>query len=171
MLSCQAKILHQFNPHLLVFYMGTSKVYLPEIFQVFRLSMLICLLAQSLTSVAGSSHWFETGLVTYSNAAKINYLGVNPLTLEQFGAVSEQTAAEMASGAASKVGADCAISVTGIAGPGGGTEQKPVGMVCFGFAVSGRAPVTVTEIFEGDRRSVRAKSVEFALSKLLTELD
>ena len=127
-------------------------------------------IAQSLTSVAGSSQWFETGLVTYSNAAKINYLGVNPLTLEQFGAVSEQTAGEMAAGAASKVGADCAIAVTGIAGPGGGTEQKPVGMVCFGFAVQGRAPVTVTEIFDGDRRSVRATSVEFALTRLLAEL-
>ena len=92
------------------------------------------LVAESITSIAGSSAWFDRGFVTYSNAAKIDMLGVSGKTLEAFGAVSEQTAAEMAAGALRNSTSQIAGSITGIAGPGGGSEEKPVGTVCFGWA-------------------------------------
>ncbi len=127
-------------------------------------------IAQTMTAVAGSSDWFESGLVTYSNAAKSALLHVKGTTLAAYGAVSEQTAAEMAEGVLGSLAVDCSISVTGVAGPSGGTDDKPVGMVCFGFAVNGRKTVTATKHFEGDRRAVRAQSVAFALEQLLQEL-
>lgn len=125
-------------------------------------------LAQVLTSVAGSSAWFDRGFVTYSNAAKQDMLGVRSETLAQFGAVSEATACEMAEGARLNSNSQIAIAITGIAGPSGGTAEKPVGTVCFAWAVLGQPPVSVMHRFEGDRRQVRVASVAFALRQLRT---
>ena len=126
------------------------------------------LMAAAITDTAGSSQWFDRGFVTYSNMAKIEQLLVNVDTLERFGAVSEETAMEMASGVLSVAdSAQFAISTTGIAGPGGATAGKPVGMVCFGFAHRTPDGVTtraMTKIFDGDRQQVRTAAVEFALS-------
>lgn len=129
------------------------------------------LLAAAMTSVAGSSAWFDRGLVTYSNEAKIQLLRVNPETLERFGAVSEETAMEMAAGVLVSVpGVDVAISTTGIAGPGGATTGKPVGMVCLGFAQRAAAGVVtraVTQVFTGQREQVRQAAVLHALTTAL----
>jgi nicotinamide-nucleotide amidase len=125
-------------------------------------------LAQVLTSVAGSSAWFDRGFVTYSNAAKQDMLGVRSESLVQFGAVSEATACEMAEGARLNSNAQIAIAITGIAGPSGGTAEKPVGTVCFAWAVLGQPPASVMHRFEGDRRQVRVASVAFALRQLRT---
>jgi nicotinamide-nucleotide amidase len=126
------------------------------------------LLAAAMTDTPGSSQWFDRGFVTYSNASKVEQLMVNDDTLERFGAVSEETAMEMAAGVleVSQV-SQLAISTTGIAGPDGGTPGKPVGMVCFGFAQRASQGVVtraMTRIFEGDRRQIRNASVAFALS-------
>ncbi len=125
--------------------------------------------AQAVTSVAGSSDWFERGWVTYSNAAKRDELGVGEQTLERHGAVSEETAREMAAGALRHSGAGAALSVTGIAGPGGGSAAKPVGMVCFAWA-RGSKIRSETRHFAGDRESVRRQSVVHALKGLLEPL-
>lgn len=122
--------------------------------------------AQAVTSVAGSSDWFERGWVTYSNAAKRDELGVGEQTLERHGAVSEETAREMAAGALRQSGAGAALSVTGVAGPGGGSAAKPVGMVCFAWA-RGSSIHSETRHFTGDRESVRRQSVVHALKGLL----
>lgn len=126
------------------------------------------LLAAAMTDTPGSSQWFDRGFVTYSNAAKVDQLMVNVDTLDRFGAVSEETAMEMAAGVLSASPAcHLAISTTGIAGPDGGTPGKPVGMVCFGFAQRASQGVVtraMTRIFEGDRRQIRNASVAFALS-------
>lgn len=123
--------------------------------------------AKVATDLEGSSHWFERGFVTYTNEAKVEMLGVDPRTLAAHGAVSEQTAAEMAAGALAHSRADVALSITGIAGPGGGSPLKPVGTVCFGWARRGRDPVTVTCRFEGDRDAVRRQAVIRALEGVL----
>jgi nicotinamide-nucleotide amidase len=123
--------------------------------------------AQALTAVAGSSVWFERGFVTYSNAAKREMLGVRAATLEAHGAVSEETAREMASGALAHSQAAAAFAITGIAGPTGGTPEKPVGTVCFAWAGTGFETVAERLVFPGDRRSIRAQSVRHALKKLL----
>ncbi len=123
-------------------------------------------LAQVVTSVAGSSAWFDRGFVTYSNAAKQDMLGVSATTLARFGAVSEETVRAMAAGALSKSAAQLAVAISGIAGPGGGTPEKPVGTVCFAWALSGQACVSVTQKFAGDRRQIRAAAVGFALKQL-----
>jgi nicotinamide-nucleotide amidase len=125
------------------------------------------LIAAAITSVAGSSTWFDRGFVTYSNEAKTEMLGVSVQTLETFGAVSEETAREMALGALSNSFANVAFSVTGIAGPAGGSDEKPVGTVCFGFAFDGTV-VTATRKFRGNRESIRAQSVHHVLASLLT---
>ncbi|MGE4126519.1 MAG: CinA family protein [Pusillimonas sp.] len=129
------------------------------------------LLSASLTDVPGSSQWFERGFVTYSNDAKVTHLGVATDTLERFGAVSEETAMEMAAGVLSvAVRADVAVSTTGVAGPGGGSAGKPVGMVCFGFAHragSGVSTQAITRVFDGDRRAIREAAVQFALTTAL----
>ena len=122
--------------------------------------------AQAVTSVAGSSAWFERGYVTYSNAAKQEALGVRKATLVRYGAVSEQTAREMARGALRKGRGSIALSVTGIAGPGGGSPGKPVGTVCFAFA-RGRKIRSETKRFKGNRNSVRRQSVVQALRGVL----
>ncbi len=132
------------------------------------------LLAAALTTRPGSSAWFDRGFVTYSNAAKVEQLRVGNDTLERFGAVSEETAMEMAAGVlATARGAHLALSTTGIAGPGGATPGKPVGMVCFGIArraASGIVTRAVTQVFEGDREAVRLAAVGFALRAALEEM-
>ncbi len=123
------------------------------------------LIAAVLTSVSGSSAWVDRSFVTYSNEAKREMLGVQAATLEQFGAVSEETAREMAAGALRHSRATMAYSVTGVAGPTGGTATKPVGMVCFGFA-NADGVSSYTFYFKGDRSAVREQSVNFVLGKL-----
>ena len=123
------------------------------------------LIAAVLTSVSGSSAWVDRGFVTYSNEAKMEMLGVSSRTLEAFGAVSEETAREMATGARSACRATMAYSVTGVAGPTGGTAGKPVGMVCFGFATANGVE-SFTQHFKGDRSAVREQSVNFVLGEL-----
>ena len=124
--------------------------------------------AQAVTSVAGSSEWFERGYVTYSNAAKREELGVPEKTLVRHGAVSEATARAMARGAlkAARGRASIALAITGIAGPGGGAPGKPVGTVCFAWA-RGRKMYSVTRRFKGGRASVRRQSVIHALRGVL----
>ena len=128
-------------------------------------------IAQVVTSIAGSSEWFERGFVTYSNDAKTDLLGVRAPTLARHGAVSEETAREMASGALARSRAQFAIAVTGIAGPGGGTRKKPVGTVCFAWAMKRRATGSATRRFHGSRRRIRERSVAFALQGLLERLE
>jgi nicotinamide-nucleotide amidase len=127
------------------------------------------LIAATLTSVSGSSQWFDRGFTTYSNDAKMRLLGVSESTLKTHGAVSEETAQEMAAGALANSSATVAFSVTGVAGPTGGTANKPVGMVCFGFA-SGAGVRAITKRFSGDRDAVREHSVEFVLAELIEML-
>jgi nicotinamide-nucleotide amidase len=127
--------------------------------------------AQVVTSVAGSSEWFERGFVAYSNAAKQELLGVQAGTLQRHGAVSEETAREMAAGALARSRGSVALSVTGIAGPGGGTPGKPVGTVCFAWADAGGLVRSQRMQFGGDRESVRRQSVVHALEGLLKHLD
>lgn len=125
-------------------------------------------LAKTLTDLPGSSRWFECGYVTYSNAAKVRDLGVSEKTLERHGAVSEATALEMAAGALRRTGADVAISITGVAGPDGGTAEKPVGTVWFGVATrDGRPAEARVQRFQGDRESIRSQSVKYALEWLV----
>ena len=126
--------------------------------------------AQVVTSVAGSSAWFERGFVTYSNAAKQELLGVRAETLRAHGAVSEETAREMARGALERSQATIALSITGVAGPAGGTPEKPVGTVCFAWARSG-AVRSETRRFAGDRESIRRQSVILALEGVMRALD
>ena len=127
--------------------------------------------AQALTAIAGSSAWFERGFVTYSNAAKEEMLGVRPQTLARHGAVSEETAREMALGALAHSRADVALAITGVAGPSGGSAEKPVGTVCFAWATAGGRARAETRHFAGDREAVRRQSVERALAGVLELLD
>jgi nicotinamide-nucleotide amidase len=127
--------------------------------------------AQVATSLAGSSEWFERGFVSYSNAAKEELLGVRRETLERHGAVSEETAREMALGALARSRGTLALAITGIAGPGGGSTAKPVGTVCFAWAVRGGNVRAETRHFAGDREAVRRQSVEHALRGALAHLD
>ena len=122
--------------------------------------------AQAVTSVAGSSEWFERGYVTYSNAAKREALGVAKRTLLRHGAVSEPTARAMARGALEKSPGTIALAITGIAGPGGGSAGKPVGTVCFAWA-QGRGIRSETKRFRGGRGRVRRQSVIHALRGVL----
>jgi nicotinamide-nucleotide amidase len=122
--------------------------------------------AQAVTMISGSSEWFDRGFVTYSNAAKQEMLGVRSATLKKHGAVSEETAREMAKGALKNSNATFAVAVTGVAGPTGGSDKKPVGMVCFAFA-SSRRVFSETRRFKGNRESVRRQSVVHALKGLL----
>lgn len=126
--------------------------------------------AEVLTAAAGSSAWFERGFVTYSNDAKREMLGVAAETLTRCGAVSEETAREMAAGALRHSHATRALAITGIAGPGGGTPQKPVGTVCFAWAEQQHPLRSATRHFQGDRAAVRRQSVMTALQGLLDGL-
>ena len=123
--------------------------------------------AQCLTSMAGSSAWFDRGFVTYSNESKQEMLGVSPDTLNTHGAVSEATAVAMAQGALRHSHADWALAITGIAGPAGGSDEKPVGTVCFAWASTDDHLSCETHRFEGSREDVRAQSVVHALDGLL----
>ena len=123
--------------------------------------------AQAVTSIAGSSDWFDRGFVTYSNEAKREMLGVRRETLERHGAVSEDTAREMAAGALAASRAQIAVAITGVAGPTGGSPQKPVGMVCIAWAVHGGPADAATFRFDGDREAVRRQSVVVGLQGVL----
>ena len=124
--------------------------------------------AEAVTATAGSSGWFDCGLITYSNEAKQSLLGVSDQVLHRFGAVSEATVAAMVSGALARCQANVALATSGIAGPGGGSESKPVGMVCFAWGLRGAAPETETQHFAGDREAVRREAVVHALRGLLS---
>lgn len=127
------------------------------------------MIAAALTDVPGSSDVFDRGFVTYSNAAKLQMLGVRPETLEQHGAVSEMVAREMAGGALQRSGAGLAVAVTGIAGPGG-SEFKPEGRVCFGLATPARTITETVEFGAIGRAGVRAATVRHALKLLALSL-
>ena len=127
-------------------------------------------IAKLCTDLAGSSAWFERGLVTYSNEAKQELLDVSASRLYRFGAVSEEVAADMAAGALASSRADYALSVTGIAGPDGGSPDKPVGTVCFGWALPDDLVETERHRFAGDRDAVRRSTIVTALSGLLDRL-
>lgn len=133
------------------------------------------LLAATFTSIAGSSRWFEAAYVTYSNQAKQSDLGVSPETLKRNGAVSEETAIEMVNGLLERLPqVHFGVSITGIAGPDGGTESKPVGMVCFAFArrleSGGVRSDAHTKHFQGSREQIRAQAVSYVLDTLLARL-
>ncbi|MEJ2651474.1 MAG: nicotinamide-nucleotide amidohydrolase family protein [Gammaproteobacteria bacterium] len=123
--------------------------------------------AQAVTAIPGSSQWFERGYVTYSNAAKEESLGVRPATLERMGAVSEATVREMAEGALAHSHAQVAVAVSGVAGPGGGSLEKPVGTVCLAWAAAGRETRAHCQFFLGNREAVRRQAVEAALQGIL----
>ncbi len=125
------------------------------------------LVSATITEISGSSAWFERGFVTYSNAAKMEMLDVSAETLEKFGAVSEETACEMALGALKHSHANVAISITGIAGPNGGTQEKPVGTVCFAWAGLSFPLTSTSKKLSGNRQQIRHLSVVTAFSELL----
>lgn len=123
--------------------------------------------AQVITHIPGSSAWFERGFVTYANAAKTDMLGVRSITIETHGAVSIETAGEMAAGALRNSNATISLAITGIAGPTGGSPEKPVGTVCFGWCVKDRVPSCERRLFAGDREAIRRQAVIHALSGLI----
>jgi nicotinamide-nucleotide amidase len=131
------------------------------------------LVCATLTDLAGSSDWFERGYITYSNAAKSECLDVSAETLESFGAVSEPVAIAMAQGARRNANVNAAIAITGVAGPTGGSPEKPVGTVCFAWAINNNIDgnevdtTAITKQFSGDRQTVREQARDYALSKLL----
>jgi nicotinamide-nucleotide amidase len=127
------------------------------------------LVCATLTELAGSSEWFERGYITYSNEAKTESLNVPAVLIESHGAVSEQVAKAMAEGARIHSGSNVAISITGIAGPSGGSAEKPVGTVCFGWATENQT-LAKTIHFDGDRQTVRQQAAEFALTELIALL-
>ncbi len=133
------------------------------------------LVCATLTELSGSSEWFERGYITYSNQAKTECLGVPAGLIESHGAVSEAVAKAMAQGAQRNAGANIGVSITGIAGPTGGTAEKPVGTVCFGWTMpnAGGEPVTTceTKLFSGDRQAIRQQATEHALVGLLQLLN
>lgn len=122
---------------------------------------------QLITTLPGSSQWYERGFITYSNAAKVEMLGVPEDTLATHGAVSEQTASAMAAGALAHSHAQAALAISGIAGPGGGTPQKPVGLVCYGWALEDGTLMSSTCRLDGDREEIRSRAVAAALRGLI----
>jgi nicotinamide-nucleotide amidase len=129
------------------------------------------LLAKSCTDLAGSSSWFECAYITYSNESKTDMLNVPAELINSVGAVSEQVAAAMVQGVLNQTRVNVAVSITGIAGPGGGTVEKPVGTVCFAFGIRGKKIEVTRQLFLGDREQVRMQSVRFVLDKLLKLMD
>ncbi len=125
------------------------------------------LLAGIFTSLSGSSHWFDRGFITYSNKAKSEQVGVNSDTLNRYGAVSAQAAIEMADGGLRNSEAHFAISITGVAGPSGGSVEKPVGTVCIAWARQGAATVVQQYLFDGDRASIRRQSIQQAITQAI----
>ncbi len=124
-------------------------------------------IAKVMTDIPGSSGCFDCGYITYSNESKREMLGVQESTLQAFGAVSEETVREMVAGALERSGASLAVAVSGIAGPGGGTADKPVGTICFAWGREGREIISTRERLAGDREQVRRQAVELALEGLL----
>ena len=122
---------------------------------------------EAITAVAGSSDWFDRGFITYSNAAKREVLGVAATTIQQHGAVSEETAREMALGALKHSRAQISVAITGVAGPGGGSDDKPVGTVCFAWAKGEMALRSERQLLTGERTAVRQQSVAIALRGLI----
>ena len=122
--------------------------------------------ASTIVNVPNASKVIDASIVTYANEAKEKYCGVKSSTLEKHGAVSEETAGEMAVGIAKECGSQVGVSFSGIAGPSGGTPEKPVGMVCFGFCINGKLE-THTNYFKGNRTKIRKQSVKFAINKLI----
>lgn len=131
--------------------------------------------AKVLTDIAGSSEWFERGFVTYSNPAKHEMLDVSESTLETYGAVSQETVSAMAIGALKNSHADFSLSISGIAGPGGGIKDKPVGLVWFSWAAKENNTLNILasekKVFSGDRESVREQAVEYVLTELIKLLE
>lgn len=127
-------------------------------------------IAQAITDIAGSSAWFERGFVTYANAAKVEMLGVRQATLDAYGAVSEATVREMAAGALQHSHSDLSLAVSGVAGPGGGSQEKPVGTVWFAWALRGGEVRARRYLLDGDRASIRRQSVQIALQGALDML-
>lgn len=127
-------------------------------------------LAYAITQISGSSNWFERGFVTYSNASKQELLGVKNTTLQSFGAVSEQTAREMAEGALQHSEAQLALAITGIAGPDGGSAAKPVGSVWLAWTGINIETAAVCKIFSGNRADVREQSIQLALEILIDHI-
>lgn len=124
------------------------------------------MIAAAITDLAGSSAIFDRGFITYSNDAKRDHLGVSGTTLKKFGAVSREVAGEMAKGALEHSLGDIAVSVTGIAGPTGGSEDKPVGLVYIGTMMKGGAPHITKNLFEGDRTAIREQARDTAIKQL-----
>ena len=124
-------------------------------------------IAEAITMVPGSSAWLDRGFVTYTNEAKRDMLGVREETLERHGAVSEPVVLEMVQGALKSSRAQVSVAVSGVAGPSGGTPQKPVGTVCFAWAIEDRAPRAETRHLDGDREAVRRQSVIHALEVII----
>jgi len=126
------------------------------------------LVAASLTNLAGSSDWFERGYVTYSNDAKSEDIAVETHLIQDHGAVSDQVARAMAIGTKQSSNAEIALSITGIAGPTGGSDEKPVGTVCFAWILNTDQVISETKLFHGNRAEIRAQAAEFALKKLIS---
>ena len=124
-----------------------------------------------ITSVSGSSQWYDRGFITYTDQSKQDMLGVDEATLGNYGAVSEETVREMAQGALQQSWADVAVAISGIAGPTGGTAEKPVGLVWFAWAAKNGAKFSEKQLFSGDRREVRRQAVETALKGVLALLE
>jgi nicotinamide-nucleotide amidase len=127
--------------------------------------------ASAVTEIAGSSAWFDRGFVTYANQAKVDMLGVSPDTLLRFGAVSEAAVREMVAGALRHSQAQIALAVSGIAGPGGGTTEKPVGTVWFAWGIKGEVSIARLHQLAGNRAEIRAQAVRIALQGVLELLD
>ena len=123
-------------------------------------------LAKQVTDLKGSSIIFDCGFVTYSNKSKQLMLGVQKNTIDGYGSVSEEVVKEMAIGVLNNSDADIAVSISGVAGPDGGTKDKPVGMVCFGFLERGKTPFAITQVFDGNRNDVRSSAVDFAFNEI-----
>lgn len=128
------------------------------------------MVSQTVTSVGGSSAWFDRGFVTYSNQAKVDMLNVLPQTLEKYGAVSEQVAIEMAQGALKNSLAQITGSITGIAGPDGGSAEKPVGTVCFAWAETNKPILATTKHFDGNRKTIRQQAAITLIAGLIEQL-
>ncbi len=126
------------------------------------------LVAASLTNLAGSSDWFERGYVTYSNDAKSEDIGVETHLIQDHGAVSDQVARAMAIGTKQSSNAQIALSITGIAGPTGGSAEKPVGTVCFAWILNTDQVISETKLFHGNRAEIRAQAAKFSLKKLIS---
>jgi nicotinamide-nucleotide amidase len=156
--------------------LATLAVELGEALKARNLSLALAesctggLVAATITDIAGSSAWFDRGFITYSNASKIEMLGVRTETLEKFGAVSEQTATVMAHGALKNSHAQIAGSITGIAGPDGGSKEKPVGTVCFAWVGTKLPLSTTTKRFFGNRQEVRQQAAIAMMSGLIERL-